>query len=50
MNTRDTIATMRKKTIVTAPMGSWKWQRAYRKATYKAAEGVDSRILWKSVG
>lgn len=36
--------------IVTSQMGSWKWQDAYRIATYEAAAGKDGKLRWWSVG
>ena len=41
---------MRQQRIVTSEMGSWKWQNAYRIATYEARAGVDGVLRWWSVG
>ena len=41
---------MRQQRIVTSEMGSWKWQNAYRIATYEALAGVDGVLRWWSVG
>ncbi|MFA5234470.1 MAG: hypothetical protein WC390_08740 [Sulfurimonas sp.] len=35
--------------VVTEQMGSWKWQNAYRVATYKAHLAQNGRVLWVSV-
>ncbi len=36
--------------IVTSAMGSWKWQPAFRIATYEARAGKDGVLRWWSTG
>ena len=47
MKTLTTAATRR---IVTAPMGSWRWQNAYKIATYGMKLAKNGKVLWESVG
>ena len=45
-----TLFEMKKESIVTACMGSWKWQNAYRVATYRPRLAKNGKVVWESVG
>lgn len=36
--------------IVSSPRGSWRWQDAYRIATYAPSRTKDGRWIWQSIG
>ncbi len=47
--TTGTLADMRLTRVVTTPRGSWRWQQAYRLATYAPAQTRRGRMVWRRV-
>lgn len=44
-----TLFEMKKESIVSSCMGSWKWQNAYRVATYHPRLAKNGKVVWESV-
>ena len=47
---RELLSRIDTSAIVTTPQGSWRWQKAFRVASYEAAERIgDGVVVWRSV-